>query len=165
MNLLGKVLIAISLLLTFEGCSQKTEFRMMVKPQDTQKRYSSASVLVTVDEVDSIDEGDEGVIEYLEEEITDELADVGIKFGSDLLIKIIIDHYEEPCFVCAGGVTEIDANVVLLSKNIVISEFEIKYRLNDAKLSSTFVFTDAKEAFVEKLIEHLKENFLDIRDN
>jgi len=165
MNLLGKALVAVALLLAFEGCSQKTDFRVMTKPQDKAKRYSSASVLVTVDEVDSIDEGDEGVIEYLEEEITDKLADMGIKFGSDLLIKVRIDHYEEPCFVCTGGITAIDANVILSSKKVVVSEFEIKYRLNDAKLSSTFVFTDAKEAFVKKLMEHLKENFLKVEDN
>ena len=159
------VLILMLLAFNFSGCSHKTDFRMMVKAQDTQKRYSSASVLVVADDIDSISDGDEGIVEDLEEEISDELSSLGIKLGGDLQIKIIIDHYEHPCLMCSGGITAIDGNVMLSHNHAVISEFEIKYKLNNSDLSSTFVFKDAKEAFIEKLMEHLKENYLSPKEN
>ena len=86
-------LFVILSVLFLSGCSQKTELVIDKKPENQSIRYSKATVIVVEESIDSITEGNDDVIEDIQEEISEQLEEIGINSGNDLTIKIVIRYY------------------------------------------------------------------------
>lgn len=151
----------------FIGCSAKT--RVTVHEQNNQymSKFDRANVIVTDEDIYSIEDDQTDILEDLREDIVDKLNDMGIESGGQgLTIKVIISNFEAadtwmvfPLPGKAGRsaisaeVRFIDSNQELISKININSNVEIKLYEDSFK-------EHAEEAFLRELIGYMKENIL-----